>query len=46
MVQTSYDIITKEHKGTIKAESKEGEGAKFTINLLLNQTNDFLNFKK
>jgi len=41
MVQTSYDTITKEHNGTIKAESKEGGGAKFTISLPLNQTNDF-----
>ena len=40
-VQTSYDIITKEHNATIKAESKEGGGAKFTISLPLNQTNDF-----
>ncbi len=29
----SYDIITKEHNGTIKAESKEGEGTKFIIQL-------------
>ncbi len=29
----SYDIITKEHKGTIKAESKEGEGTIFIIQL-------------
>ena len=27
----SYDIITKEHGGTIKAESKEGEGSTFII---------------
>ena len=27
----SYDIITKEHGGTIKAESKEGEGTSFII---------------
>jgi signal transduction histidine kinase len=29
----SYDIITKEHKGSIKVESKEGEGSVFTIQL-------------
>ncbi|HYJ64234.1 MAG TPA: ATP-binding protein, partial [Parafilimonas sp.] len=29
----SYDIITKEHNGTIKVESKEGEGTSFIINL-------------
>jgi signal transduction histidine kinase len=29
----SYDIITKEHGGTIKAESKENEGTSFIINL-------------
>jgi two-component system, NtrC family, sensor kinase len=29
----SYDIITKEHGGEIKVESKEGEGAEFVIQL-------------
>ncbi len=29
----AYDIITKEHNGTIKVESKEGEGATFIIQL-------------
>ena len=29
----SYDIITKEHSGTIKAETKEGEFAEFIIEL-------------
>ena len=29
----AYDIITKEHNGTIKAESKEGEGTEFIIAL-------------
>jgi two-component system NtrC family sensor kinase len=33
----AYDIITKEHNGTIKVESKEGEGSKFEITLPLNQ---------
>jgi signal transduction histidine kinase len=27
----SYDVITKGHGGEMKVESKEGEGAKFTI---------------
>jgi two-component system, NtrC family, sensor kinase len=31
----SYDIITKEHNGTIKVNSKEGEGTEFIIQLLL-----------
>ena len=29
----SYDVITKEHAGTIKAETKEGEFAEFIIEL-------------
>ena len=29
----AYDIITKEHNGTIKADSKEGEGTTFVIQL-------------
>ena len=29
----AYDIITKQHKGTIRAESKEGEGSRFIIQL-------------
>ncbi len=29
----AYDIITKEHNGTIKVEGKEGEGSVFTIQL-------------
>ena len=29
----AYDIITKEHNGTIKVESKEGEGSMFIIQL-------------
>ncbi len=32
MVQTSYDII-KAHGGEIKVETKEGEGAEFTIKI-------------
>ncbi len=35
MVQTAYDIITTEHNGTIKVESKEGEGSGFVIILPL-----------
>ncbi|HYJ64654.1 MAG TPA: ATP-binding protein [Parafilimonas sp.] len=31
----AYDIITKEHKGTIIAENKEGGGSTFTIQLPL-----------
>ncbi|MEP6682398.1 MAG: ATP-binding protein, partial [Parafilimonas sp.] len=31
----SYDIITKEHNGTIKVNSKEGEGTEFIIQLPL-----------
>ncbi|HYJ63030.1 MAG TPA: ATP-binding protein [Parafilimonas sp.] len=31
----AYDIITKEHNGTIRAESKEGEGTTFTITIPL-----------
>jgi signal transduction histidine kinase len=27
----SYDIVTKQHGGEIKIESKEGEGAEFVI---------------
>lgn len=34
----SYDIITKEHGGNIKVESKEGEGTTFTIHLPLTET--------
>jgi signal transduction histidine kinase len=30
----AYDIITKEHNGTIKVESKKGDGSKFVIQLL------------
>ena len=29
----SYDIVTKGHGGEIRVESKEGEGANFTIQL-------------
>ena len=29
----SYDLVTKAHGGEMKVESKEGEGAKFTIHL-------------
>ncbi len=29
----AYDIVTKEHGGTIKIETKEGEGADLTIQL-------------
>jgi len=29
----AYDIITKEHNGTIKVESKKGEGSEFIITL-------------
>ena len=29
----SYDLVTKGHGGELKVESKEGEGAKFTIQL-------------
>ena len=29
----AYDIITKEHNGTIKVKSKEGEGCTFIIHL-------------
>ncbi|HEY2725755.1 MAG TPA: ATP-binding protein, partial [Parafilimonas sp.] len=29
----AYDIITKEHNGTIKVESKKGEGSIFIIQL-------------
>jgi signal transduction histidine kinase len=29
----AYEIITKEHNGTIKVESREGEGTTFVINL-------------
>jgi two-component system NtrC family sensor kinase len=31
----AYDIITKEHNGTIKVESKEGEGSKFILKIPL-----------
>lgn len=29
----SYDVITKEHGGTIKVETMDGEGAEFIIYL-------------
>jgi len=29
----SYDVVTKAHGGEIRVESKEGEGANFTIQL-------------
>jgi signal transduction histidine kinase len=29
----SYDVVTKGHGGDLRVESKEGEGAKFTIQL-------------
>jgi signal transduction histidine kinase len=29
----AYDIITKEHNGTIKVESKEGEGSEFIVQI-------------
>ena len=29
----AYDIITKEHNGTINVESNEGKGTEFIINL-------------
>ena len=29
----AYDIITKEHNGTIKVQSKEWEGTKFIIQI-------------
>jgi signal transduction histidine kinase len=32
----SYDIITKGHKGEMKVDTKEGEGATFTISLPIN----------
>ncbi len=28
-----YDIVTKEHNGTIKVQSKQGEGTEFTVHL-------------
>ncbi len=34
----SYDIVTKEHNGTINVESKEGEGCVFTVLLPLEKT--------
>ena len=35
----SYDIITKEHGGTIEVDSKEGEYAEFIISLPVNKIN-------
>ena len=32
----AYDIITKEHNGTLTVKSKEGEGSEFIIELLTN----------
>ena len=32
-LSSANDIITKEHSGTIKVESKEGEGSEFVIQL-------------
>jgi signal transduction histidine kinase len=33
----AYDIITKEHNGTIKANSKENEGSEFVIQIPINE---------